>query len=67
MVAACGSGPSGTPGVTEDTIRIGMPADLTGPIAFLGQEFSAGAKLYFQHVNETGGIHGRKLELIVGG
>ena len=64
-VAACGSGPSGTPGVTDDLIRIGMPADLTGPIAFLGQEFSAGAKLYFQYANETGGIHGRKLELIV--
>jgi len=42
-----------------------MPADLTGPIAFLGQEISEGAKLYFQHVNATGGIHGRKIELIV--
>jgi len=65
--AACGA-PSEdgvTPGVTDDTIKLGMTADLTGPIAFLGQEISAGAKLYFDQVNRAGGVHGRKIELIV--
>ena len=63
--AACGTAPEGTPGVTEDTIRVGMTADLTGPVAFLGQEMSAGAKLYLRHVNEQGGVHGRKIKLFV--
>ena len=65
VTAACGSAPTGTPGVTDETIRVGMTADLTGPLAFLGQEMSAGAKLYLQHVNDQGGVHGRKIELIV--
>jgi len=52
-------------GVTDDTIRVGMIVDLTGPLAFLGQEFSSGAELYFKVVNDHGGVHGRKIELIV--
>lgn len=69
VIAACGGGgggaSEGTPGVTDDTIRVGMTTDLTGPVAFLGQEISAGAKLYFHKVNEAGGVHGRKIELLV--
>ena len=53
------------PGVTDDEIRVGMIADLTGPLAFLGQEESAGARLYLQHINDQGGVCGRKIELIV--
>lgn len=52
-------------GVTDDKIKVGMIADLTGPIAFVGQEASSGVKLYLQHVNDQGGVHGRKIELIV--
>lgn len=53
MTAACRGGASseGTPGVTDDAVRVGMTADLTGPLAFLGQEISAGIKLYFQQVS----------------
>ncbi len=63
-LVGCANG-EGHQGVTDDTIRVGMITDLTGPVAFLGQEISAGAKLYFDHVNEQGGVHGRKIELIV--
>jgi branched-chain amino acid transport system substrate-binding protein len=52
-------------GVTDDKIKVGMIADLTGPIAFVGQEASSGVKLYLQHINDQGGVHGRKIELIV--
>jgi branched-chain amino acid transport system substrate-binding protein len=67
VTTACGGGASseGTPGVTDDAVRVGMTADLTGPIAFLGQEISAGIKLCFQQVNDQGGVYGRKLELLV--
>ncbi len=60
----CANG-EGIQGVTEDTIRVGMIMDLTGPLAFLGQEVSTGAELYIRHVNEQGGVHGRTIELIV--
>ena len=53
------------PGVTDTTIRVGMIADLTGPVAFYGQEMTAGARLYLDHVNDQGGVHGRQIELIV--
>lgn len=53
------------PGVTDNQILVGMITDLTGPAAFLGQEISAGAQLYLKHVNSLGGVHGRKIRLIV--
>lgn len=53
------------PGVTDTAIRVGMITDLTGPLAFVGQEASAGARLYLDHINAGGGVHGRKIELIV--
>lgn len=54
-----------TPGVTDEVVRVGMTTDLTGPAAFLGQELSAGTRLGFEHVNENGGVHGRRIELLV--
>jgi branched-chain amino acid transport system substrate-binding protein len=65
ILASCSRTNTGEAGVTPDTIRVGMICDLTGPAAFLGQELSAGARLYLQHVNQQGGVHGRKIELIV--
>ena len=53
------------PGVTDDEILVGMTTDLTGPIAFIGQQVTGGARLYLQHVNENGGVHGRKINLRV--
>lgn len=53
------------PGVTHDRIRVGMTTDLTGALAFVGQQASAGAQLYLQQVNEQGGVHGRQIELLV--
>jgi branched-chain amino acid transport system substrate-binding protein len=63
--ASCSQQNGNVPGITEDTIKVGMITDLTGPIAFGGQEISAGARLYLQHVNEQGGVHGRRIDLIV--
>jgi branched-chain amino acid transport system substrate-binding protein len=65
VLTSCSQENGSVPGITEDTIKVGMIVDLTGPIAFIGQEVSAGARLYLQHVNEQGGVHGRRIELIV--
>jgi ABC-type branched-subunit amino acid transport system substrate-binding protein len=52
------------PGVTADKILLGQAAVFTGPAAQLGIQMRNGIKSYFDFVNEKGGVHGRKLELI---
>ena len=51
-------------GVTADTILIGQSAALSGPAEQLGKEMKAGAEAYFDVVNKSGGINGRKIKLI---
>src|SRR5215472_11205792 len=53
-----------TPGVTDKKILIGSCSALEGPSRALGIETVTGAKTYFSMVNDTGGVHGRKLKLI---
>jgi ABC-type branched-subunit amino acid transport system substrate-binding protein len=51
-------------GVTADRILMGQAAVFSGPAAQLGIQMRNGIKSYFDHVNATGGVHGRKLELV---
>lgn len=51
--------------VTQDEIVIGQVAPLTGTIAGTGNEYVAGGAAYFAHVNDNGGIHGRKIRVVV--
>lgn len=51
-------------GVTTDTILIGQSAALSGPAQELGKEMKAGAEAYFESVNKSGGILGRKIKLV---
>ncbi|MBY4949431.1 ABC transporter substrate-binding protein [Cupriavidus respiraculi] len=50
-------------GVSADTILLGQSAALTGPTAVLGKQMHAGARLYFDHINQQGGVFGRRIEL----
>jgi branched-chain amino acid transport system substrate-binding protein len=52
------------PGVTDTEILIGQSCQLTGPLAALSSEVRQGASLYFDHINATGGIRGRKIKVI---
>jgi len=52
------------PGVSARTILFGQSAPLTGSNAELGSDIRNGALAYFRKVNEAGGLHGRKLELV---
>lgn len=57
---------AGDPGVTDTEILIGSSAGLTGPIAVWGNRMARiGPQAYFNHVNDQGGIHGRKIKHIV--
>jgi branched-chain amino acid transport system substrate-binding protein len=50
--------------VTDTTIRIGQSAVFSGPAKDFGVDYRAGIKLYFDRVNKSGGINGRKIELV---
>jgi len=64
-LAAVFSGAQGqAPGVSRDSVLIGQSAPLTGANAELGNDIRTGALAYFQKVNEAGGVHGRKIELV---
>jgi len=54
----------GVPGVSEREVLIGSCSALEGPSHFLGTETVTGAKAYFDMVNDSGGVDGRKLKLI---
>jgi len=64
MIAALLSQAAFAQGVTNDKILLGQSVALTGPAAELGIQMLNGAKAYFDYVNATGGVHGRKIELI---
>ncbi len=46
-------------------IVLGQSAPLTGPSAQLGIQFNLGAQLYFDQLNSSGGVGGRRVELRV--
>lgn len=50
-------------GVTDTTIKIGSFGPLSGPAAVWG-DVLRGMEAYFAHINEKGGIHGRKIEFV---
>lgn len=52
-------------GVTEDTISVGMLADLSGAFAPLVTEIVASQEVYWDWVNANGGIAGRQIEVVV--
>ncbi|NLC28532.1 MAG: ABC transporter substrate-binding protein [Campylobacteraceae bacterium] len=49
----------------EDEIRLGMSAALTGDLRQLGLDFYKGADAYFKSLNDSGGVHGRTIKLII--
>ncbi|MEW5888701.1 MAG: ABC transporter substrate-binding protein [Pseudomonadota bacterium] len=54
-----------TQGVSKNEIVVGTLQDLSGPIALLGTHFRNGTQMRFDEENAKGGIHGRRLTLVV--
>lgn len=52
-------------GLTPSEIRVGSLQDLSGPIAALGTHFRNGTQMRFDEENARGGVHGRRLKLLV--
>jgi len=52
-------------GITDDTVKLGALLGLSGRAAVLGKNLGAALEAYFAWVNDTGGIHGRKIQLLI--
>ncbi|GMV58943.1 MAG: hypothetical protein AMXMBFR72_20440 [Betaproteobacteria bacterium] len=55
------------PGVSEATIRLGTVLPDAGPAGEIGRAIRAMLRAYVGDLNERGGVHGRRLELVVAG
>jgi branched-chain amino acid transport system substrate-binding protein len=53
------------PGLTDKTIKIGMFAPLSGPNMAYGFDVANAARMYYDKINKEGGIHGRKIEVVL--
>lgn len=53
------------PGLGDEVVRIGTLLPLSGRLAPLGESLRALWTAYFAALNQRGGIHGRRLELVV--
>src|SRR2546422_7239778 len=64
-VAGVATAQKETRGVTPAEIVLGMHTDRSGPAATYGVSSSNAVKMRFDDVNEKGGVHGRKIKLII--
>ena len=53
------------PGVSDTEILLGSHLPLSGLAAAWGVDLKAGMDAYFSYVNDQGGVHGRKIRLLV--
>jgi branched-chain amino acid transport system substrate-binding protein len=65
LAACCGLAFGQSQGVGKDEIVLGSIQDLSGPIAGFGKQVRQGMLLRVDEINEQGGVHGRKLKLLV--
>ncbi|MDY7030882.1 MAG: ABC transporter substrate-binding protein [Thermodesulfobacteriota bacterium] len=52
-------------GVSDTEIKVGGIMDQTGPAADIAVQLAEAAKNYVNHINDQGGIHGRKIKYIL--
>src|SRR5690349_12493119 len=50
--------------MAADTIKIGLLEDVSGDLALMGKPKLNGSQLAVEEINKSGGIMGRKIELI---
>ena len=56
---------AGGPGVTAEAVRLGTFADLSGASAPIGMACYRGYSACYGAVNRAGGVHGRRIDLVV--
>jgi len=51
-------------GISKDQVVVGTSVALSGTLAYMGKAIEEGMKVYFDEVNQKGGVNGRKIRLI---
>jgi branched-chain amino acid transport system substrate-binding protein len=65
LMLAAASPAAAQPGVSDAEVVLGCSNSFSGPLAFTGEQATKfGVDLYFKVVNDTGGIHGRKVRTV---
>lgn len=54
-----------SPGISDNTVKVGAALPLTGALASIGEDIKATLEASFAEINEQGGVYGRRFELIV--
>jgi branched-chain amino acid transport system substrate-binding protein len=65
LALATGGALAQSQGVSKTEILVGSIQDLSGPLAGFGKAVRQGMLLRVEEINEQGGIHGRKIKLVV--
>jgi len=65
LALALGVGSWASPAAAQNPIKIGASLSLTGTYAALGQNQQRGYQLCAKHMNEKGGVLGRKIEFVL--
>jgi branched-chain amino acid transport system substrate-binding protein len=67
IAAALSSTPAraAEPGITDTDITIGLFAPMSGQLSAFGLDALQAAKMWYEEVNKKGGIHGRKIKVVV--
>ncbi len=63
MIACSAQVLSADPGVSDNTITLGMSSPFSGTNGAYGLEMRQTIEAYFEQLNKAGGVNGRKLEL----
>jgi branched-chain amino acid transport system substrate-binding protein len=64
MATATPAAAAAVPGVTDTEVTIGITGPLSGPAAAWGS-IALASEAYAKYVNDQGGVHGRKLKLVL--
>ena len=51
-------------GITKDQVLVGTSVALSGTLAYMGKAIEEGMTVYFDQLNQAGGVNGRKIKLI---
>jgi branched-chain amino acid transport system substrate-binding protein len=65
LTLTMGAAQAQDPGITATSIKLGVFAPLSGNSMAYGFDVLNAAKMYYDKVNKEGGVHGRKIELVI--
>lgn len=64
LLGAMGLAAAADPGISDTTVTLGMSSPFSGPNGAYGQDMKQAIGAYLDQVNRSGGVNGRKVELL---